>query len=435
MSGSTFSKTSAQERRREAESSALQLNRRPASQGPEADILNLQRSVGNQAVNRYLGLGSLAQSQGEKEESLVVITDEGSTQECTDFYIRDPEISDTRTGTLVHKALQNWMDANGFGERFKPALPTGSKAPLKDKRQIIGGRRQGPGYFDLAYKSERLRTVEGAEVKPANPNGFTEGIEDLKWYLDKGNSDEDFKRQNGIIEFRPMEPWKFHLPHPLYVESRMFRLIWCMPGLILYKEVTERKKKRDQKTKTNEASKIKSLAKEERRHEAAANLTARIQPGDVHGSRLLVLSQAVSPEEASIYIWGREDYADSLIGESSSELAPGRFNKFRFGNVGIRAIYMRPALYQQFLNAWSDRPVTPLPEWAPTELKEAYRSGTIPIGLSVNTWKYEWPGGFVAPILVSRHADIVEIQALWPAELEFYQLFAPRVRESEPFAR
>src|SRR5262249_41731063 len=54
MSGSTFSKTSAQDRRRQAESSALEADRQPASSGPQADILALQRMAGNQAVSHLL---------------------------------------------------------------------------------------------------------------------------------------------------------------------------------------------------------------------------------------------------------------------------------------------------------------------------------------------------------------------------------------------
>src|SRR5262245_21307087 len=60
MSGSTFSKTSARERR-QAESSAPEPDRQSASPGSQADIMALQSMAGNQAVNTVvnsLGGGS-----------------------------------------------------------------------------------------------------------------------------------------------------------------------------------------------------------------------------------------------------------------------------------------------------------------------------------------------------------------------------------------
>src|SRR5262245_9625227 len=237
---------------------------RPSSPiNPRTTPLASQSSMGNQAINRFLSLGPSGQPGSSGDEGLIVITDEIASAECVDFFLRDPEVSDERTGTLVHKALQNWMDEKGrFGERFRLALPTGSKAPLMDNSYTVGGPRQGPGYFDLAYKSNQLRVVEGAELKPANAKGYADALVELQWYLDKGNADEELKREHGITEFRPMEPWKFPLPHTLYVESRRFRLIWCAPGIILYKEIGRKKDRDAEEKKVTEANPAKGKSQQ-----------------------------------------------------------------------------------------------------------------------------------------------------------------------------
>jgi len=364
---------------------------------------------------------------------LIVITDEVTVAECVDIFLKDPELSDERTGTLVHKALQNWMDEKGrFGERFTLALSTGSKAPLMDKSYAVGGPRQGPGYFDLAYKSNQLRVVEGAELKPANAKGYTDALVELQWYLEKGNADEELKRRYGITEFRPMEPWKFPLPRPLYVEGRRFRLIWCAPGIILYKELG-RKKNRDAKNKRGTDV---SPAKEKSQQRAQPKLTGRIDAGAGPNSRVLALSEPASPEEASIYVWGREGYVDASRGVPSNELPPGKFQRFYFEHLGSAALWMRPDLKAQYLEAsFGLQPQGQLPTWAPAELKAAYAQGAIGQGLDTSTWKCAWQGGFSSPLLVNRRDQIVEVQALWPSEPKFYELYAQKVGQDETFSR
>jgi hypothetical protein len=401
---------------------------------PRTEILASQNPMENQAFSRFVRLGSSEQSNDWESEKLIVITDELTSAECVDFFMRDPEVSDQRTGTLVHKALQDWMDKR-FGKRFKLPLPTGSKAPLEEKSHVVGGVRQGPGYFDLAYTSEQLRIVEGAELKPANVNGYTDGLEELKWYLDKGNADEDLKRRHGIIEFRPMEPWKFPLPRPLYVESRRFRLIWCSPGVILYKEIAKRKSERDEEaTKRTQPAK---LAKGSGHQKAQSSLTGHIEAGALPNSRVLVLNEAVSPEEASLYVWGREGYLDSSRGVPSDKLPPGQFQSFYFENLDIPLVHsMRPHLKWQYFNAsFGQQAPMKLPSWAPVELRDAYRQGIIPQGLDTTRWKVGWPGGFSSALLVNRRNHILEVQALWPSERQFYELYGQKVGEDETFSR
>jgi DNA/RNA endonuclease G (NUC1) len=97
MSSSTFSKTSAHDRHRKAESSAPEPDRQPNSIGLQADILALQRMAGNQAVNTVvnsLGGGApmplevrseMEQRFGENFSLVRLHTDARAEQSATDL--------------------------------------------------------------------------------------------------------------------------------------------------------------------------------------------------------------------------------------------------------------------------------------------------------------------------------------------------------------
>jgi len=221
--------------------------------------------AGNAAAVRRLTGGT--ETAPRATPQFVVTTEARPSATCADFYLRNPERSFGMKGTTVHAALRSWF-ATTYGVPAGLVIPDSSKGLLSENYQAP--RPPGPGYPDLDYLSTYLKTIEIAELKPASPNGFSKGSEDLDWYLDHGNRPEALAEINRwfptrIARVAPMEPWKFPLPPQLQVGNKRYGFLWCMPGLILYKEIPQEKKREQQREKAEGRS-------------ASAPWVARVKP-------------------------------------------------------------------------------------------------------------------------------------------------------------
>ena len=176
------------------------------------------------------------------------------TPGCIDFVTVNPEKSDAAKGTAVHRAVREQVAAvvqSQYGPRVSVRLSDASFAPYKDKTSLlIGGKRTGEGDVDLAFRSPFSKTLLLAEIKPANWSALIDGEQQLNNYINKANQSDQAKKAYGVTSFSPMLPDRFSLP-PVVSQGRWFEIRWCLPGVIVYKEV---RKKRDQDDETAQQS-------------------------------------------------------------------------------------------------------------------------------------------------------------------------------------
>jgi hypothetical protein len=181
---------------------------------------------------------------------------------CYEYITVNPEKSDTRTGTGIHRVVREQVGAHvsaqGYGPPLKIRLPDASFSHYRDKNSVTSSY----GDVDLAFRSRAGSVMLVAEVKPANweaPIGETQ----LANYIDKANANEEIKKQWGVLVFSPMRPLDATLPPEVIYQSRRFEIRWCGPGMILYKEIDKKKEEEeDKKKKNNEGAKPKSWAEQ-----------------------------------------------------------------------------------------------------------------------------------------------------------------------------
>jgi|CXWL01.1.fsa_nt_gi hypothetical protein len=393
---------------------------------------------------------SNATFQSGSNQEYLGILESSENKQCYDSLTMEPGKSDCVTGTLVHEEILRWFEQNyGESETKKILFPTGSKAPLRDEPYTIGGKCQGAGYPDIAYLSEKYGVMEIAEIKSANPEEFATGLIDLHHYIEKGNSDETLKKLLGVNSFIPMVPWKFPLPDFLYVidvfrRQRKFRVMWCAPGIILYKELknhededkNQSSKESSMKAVNGRKSENKSLEKTEKLKQ-----TAFIESSNT-GQRILVFQSPITVEEAANFVWGRREFSNYLLEMPDNTSAQMKTRRFEFMKLNVEAFILlqnkNPQLFREFVNVGSGVYINEprkLPDWVPSNLREMYESGTIPNGLSIDKWSIELPGGIVSKLIVTRHSDVIEVQRLWPEDYTFYKIYAEKVGQDDAFAR
>jgi hypothetical protein len=169
--------------------------------------------------------------------------------------LRDPIPSDIATGQLVHAAIRA-----DFRRKVGPpasfSFPDASAGPFRTEGrrgtidpQTIGGLREGTGNPDLAFRSRTGAAMLVAEIKAANWLELAAGETQLANYLDKGNSPDNaaLRARLGVRVFAPMLPSRYRPPRALVVGGRRFRVAWCGPGIIVYKEIKKTKKKKKKK--------------------------------------------------------------------------------------------------------------------------------------------------------------------------------------------
>jgi hypothetical protein len=154
----------------------------------------------------------------------------------------------------------------------KPAtvtIPDASAKPLRTE-----GRRYqidpqefslfaGPGHPDLAYKRRGSPVMLLAEIKPANVYGLSFAELQLVNYLDKGNANPDLKARLGVRVFAPMTELTYRPPAFLNVGQKRIRVMWCGPGVIVYKAVEHKKEEKKKKGKEKEEKKKKGKKEDE----------------------------------------------------------------------------------------------------------------------------------------------------------------------------
>jgi hypothetical protein len=350
---------------------------------------------------------------------------------CADIIGRSPEISDAKTGMLVHDAIWHWFRDN-YGPPLQLSIAAGSSAVLRDDKKYVASGE--PGSPDLAYRSKLAGTIELGEIKPANAEGYALGAVQLQHYIDKGNADEGLKRQYGVTRFTEMQPSKFPLPRTLWVMGRRYALLWCTPGLLLYKQVEKQERDKDKR----EDSARQASTRDE--HTAQAATPLYIDRGHDMGSRVLVVGESGAPgitaAEAASRVWGNPAYASLLTGERSVEGPPGRFTRFAMGGLGPAQLVAMPGpLREQWAAAGWPVVTYELPAWLPADVAAAARNGRLAPGLDTTSWTFAWPAGFSSRLIVLKTSAHAEFQVLYPEDLAFYEALATRAGQSRDFAR
>jgi hypothetical protein len=183
--------------------------------------------------------------------------------DCHAFATNDPEKSTASKGTAVHRAIREQLEQRfnrlGYGPSVRVSFADAAFAPYSDRLSLtIGGKRQGVGYIDLAFRSQSKRKPPAkavmvlAEIKPANWPALIDGETQLGNYLEKANNDDDVKAKYGVSEFQPMLPSSFPLPRYIYCLGEAFQIRWCGSGLILYKQVRRKKEESEREKRTGE---------------------------------------------------------------------------------------------------------------------------------------------------------------------------------------
>ncbi len=172
--------------------------------------------------------------------------------------MNDPVPSDAATGIAVEKKIVDHLEAR-HGPNQRHSLPGASSEPLRTegRRRVIppqvfddrSGSLRGVGRPDVAYRSETGRVILLAEIKPANWTQLALGESQLLNYIDKGNAPDnaDVRKQLGIDVFSPMLPGgRIQPPVSVSLGPRRFAVMWCGPGMIVYRESRRRRRRRRQ---------------------------------------------------------------------------------------------------------------------------------------------------------------------------------------------
>jgi hypothetical protein len=180
---------------------------------------------------------------------------------CREFITVNPESSNTRTGSGVHRVireqLRDHLFKQGFGPPLKIRLPDASFGHYRGGNGlVIGNKGSGNGDVDLAVRSRNGAEMLLAEIKPANWEALT-GETQLANYVDKANANEDIKRRWNVLVFSRMRPLDVTLPTEVIHLSGRFEIRWCGPGLVLYKRIRtkEEEEQEEKERKIKEALK------------------------------------------------------------------------------------------------------------------------------------------------------------------------------------
>lgn len=216
--------------------------------------------------------------------------------------LNTPGSSSAGLGTAVHAAL-----AADFASRVGPtvpvAIPGGSAAPLRTEGrpwddtiidpQVIGGLA-GTGFTDIAHK--RGKNMEIAEIKPATWPWYVFAEEQLARYIDNGNADDNatLRATLGINKFVAMPPSRYR-PKTLTVGGKRIKVVFCSPGIILYKPIEKstkksRKKKRQRQKATRSMKKAGGRVKQLAKRGAGAAVQRALVYAEVAAAAVLLIS-------------------------------------------------------------------------------------------------------------------------------------------------
>jgi hypothetical protein len=179
-----------------------------------------------------------------------------------------PEKSTRDKGTAVHRTIREQLGRRlreQYGDPVKVRLSDASSKPYKiggcgseKLGEVIGGPRTGAGDIDLAFRLAGWKDMYIAEIKPAKWDCLAAGIEQLGNYVQKANASDEAKKTYNVTSFTPMPPVHEATRLPIYAEGKMFEIQWCLPGIILYKEI--KKKRDDQEDEADEDQPAKQRA-------------------------------------------------------------------------------------------------------------------------------------------------------------------------------
>ena len=267
---------------------AVQQRRRGAAREPTTLIppASPSRDAGNALVTRSLARNSATLPLTPAPPAVLALAPAGagSILDMLDA------VSDKGTGNAVEAAIKSRFPHKL--ERIE--FPDASSAPYRTEGrgtviepQEIGGMLGG-GRPDIAVKSKAGMAMLLAELKPGNVVGVGLGIDQLANYIEKGNSRDnaDLRARLGVKVFTPMLPTFWEPPKSLRVDTRRFRVYWMGPGLLLYKEIGGKKKK-----KKNEKSKGKAQQKKPAEHKPADKKPKGLCPEVARGAGALGGSQ------------------------------------------------------------------------------------------------------------------------------------------------
>ena len=181
--------------------------------------------------------------RAEDEESPVAVSAHASRNvirrvpaSCADLV--DPAV--TEAVRIDEKDVQGPLAVQIPGSVRELPIPTGSYTAYREKRQGVGGPKEGTGRIDIALT--RKPNLEILEVKRADFDGLATGIEQLANYVEKGNRSEvaDCAAGLGVSTVVPMPTSRFTGKHVRATGSEEpVTLRWCSPGLIVFKAVRE----------------------------------------------------------------------------------------------------------------------------------------------------------------------------------------------------
>jgi hypothetical protein len=180
--------------------------------------------------------------------------------------LSEPGSSNIALGEAVQIAIVRDF-AGRVGNPATFVLPDGSAAPWRTEwkgKEIppqIFSFFSGEGKPDLAYKSRSGNVMLLAEIKPANTFGLAFAEEQLANYLIKGNANEELKAELGVKVFSPMFSQTYTPPPYINVLRKKVRVMWCGPGVIVYKAVEEKEEKKKKKKKKEEEEEEKKKKK------------------------------------------------------------------------------------------------------------------------------------------------------------------------------
>lgn len=214
------------------------------------------RGTGSNGTNQGSGKLVPASSQKPSQELGKAVSVNPLSTVCSDFVFIDEEKSNAAKGTGVHRVIREQLTAHfvglGYGSPVQVSLSDASFDPYRDKVSIKGGgKREGTGYIDLAFKQSTGNLMLLAEIKPANWKQLLAGETQLTNYIEKANGSEYAKRKYNVQQFASMPPIQTPLP-PVVDRGTWFELRWCLPGIILYKEVRKQKDEGKEKKKQKE---------------------------------------------------------------------------------------------------------------------------------------------------------------------------------------
>jgi outer membrane biosynthesis protein TonB len=163
------------------------------------------------------------------------------------------------------------------GTPAKFTLPDASAAPSRTENPRkpneippeVFSFFSGMGKPDLAFRRPGSPVMLMAEIKPANYFGLAFAEGQLAKYIDKGNENEQLKAELGVKVFVPMTPLTYTPPRTMQVAGKKVTVMWCGPGVIVYKAVEEEEdeKKKKKKKKKDEEEKKKKKKKKGKKEE------------------------------------------------------------------------------------------------------------------------------------------------------------------------